>query len=261
MLDPETPVSRLWDTYMIFQHVFRESPRSDRISIMNAFFDRNRPDMALHVFNHMRRHASPIIQPDTETYITALIGCGRTSDSEALHTINNVLKLDISVVETTRLHNARMIAFFQCGDAEKAQGVWDDIVRSEEGPSRHSLICIFRVCEQSDFGEVRARSVWGLIRGMDVPLDSEVVAAYVGALARNGCQEEAVGIIESGIVEVDELVLGKLYNVAVNTVRQEEAEKWIMERYKGMWEKLGKKGFEMRWDGTREVGVDVRMEP
>ena len=177
---------------------------------MQSFFDRARPDMAIHVFNHMRRHQSPHISPDTETYVTALIGCGRTRDDESLAVVNNVLKLDIAVNETTRLHNARMIAFFGTGESEKAQAVWEDIVRSEEGPSRNSLLLVFRVCEQSDFGEIRARGVWEMVRRMDVPLDSEVVAAYVGALAGNGCDEDATRIVEACSeslgVEVDELM-------------------------------------------------------
>jgi hypothetical protein len=198
MLDTtNTPLSRLWDTYMIFQHVFEESPRPERLSVMQSFFDRDRPDMAIHVFNHMRRHRSPDINPDTETFITALLGCGRTHDHESLSIVNNVLKLDISISETTRLHNARMIAFFGTGESEKAQNVWEDIVRSDEGPSRNSLVCLFRVCEQSDFGEVRARSVWGMCRRMEVPVDEAVVAAYVGALAGNGCEEDARKVVES----------------------------------------------------------------
>jgi hypothetical protein len=211
MLDTRaTPIPRLWDTYMIFQHVFEEAPRADRLEIMRAFFARGRPDMATHVFNHMRRHRSPDVNPDTETYVTALLGCGRTGDYESLAVVNNVLKLDISITETTRLHNARMIAFFGTGESEKAQRVWEDIVRSDEGPSRNSLLLVFRVCEQSDFGEVRARSVWEMVRRMDVPLDAEVVAAYVGALAGNGCEEDARKVVESAEselgVKVDELV-------------------------------------------------------
>ena len=156
------------------------------MAIMQTFFDRARPDMAIHVFNHMRRHRSPAVNPSTETYVTALLGCGRCADDESLAVVNNVLKLDISITETTRLHNARMIAWFLTGDPDKAQGVWEDIVRSEEGPSRNSLLLVFRVCEQSAFGEVRARAVWEMVRRMDVPLDGEVVAAYVGALSGNG---------------------------------------------------------------------------
>jgi hypothetical protein len=197
MLAPETSLPRLWDTYMIFQAVFEESPRSDRIAIMQRFFERARPDMAIHVFNHMRRHPSPAINPDTETYVTALIGCGRANDDESLSVVNNVLKLDLRVEETTRLHNARMIAFFGTGESEKAQAVWEDIIRSDEGPSRNSLLLVFRICEQSAFGEVRARDVWSMVRRMDVPLDEEIVAAYVGALAGNGRDEEARRVVET----------------------------------------------------------------
>ena len=204
MLDTSTPIPRLWDTYMIFQHVFDDAPRSERQRIMQSFFDRQRADMAIHVFNHMRRNNSPLVNPDTETYITALMGCGSCIDDESLAVVNNVLKLDISITETTRLHNARMISFFQTGDSTKAQAVWEDIVRSDEGPSRNSLVSIFRVCEQSDFGEVRARGVWKLCRRMDVPMDEEVVAAYVGALSGNGCEDEGRRIVEE--VENGEVV-------------------------------------------------------
>ncbi|KIW03101.1 uncharacterized protein PV09_05746 [Verruconis gallopava] len=265
MLHPSTPLARLWDTYMIFQHVFEEAPRVDRTAVMRLFFERKRPDMALHVFNHMRRHASPAINPDTETYVAALVGCAHTADDESLTVVNNVLKLDITAVETTRLNNARMLAFLLTGSPSKAQAVWDDIVRSEEGPSRNSLLLVFRVCEHSNFGEVRAKKVWNLLREMDVPLDSEVVAAYVGALAANGCEEEAKTVVDSAEdvlgIAVDDIILAKLFNGAVNSVKQVQTEKWIHERFPQAWARLENMGFRTTPKGTRELPIDVSMEP
>lgn len=51
-----------------------------------------------------------------------------------------------------------------------------------------------------------------MVRRMDVPLDGEVVAAYVGALSGNGCEEEGERVVEAcargelGAVEVDEMM-------------------------------------------------------
>jgi hypothetical protein len=40
-----------------------------------------------------------------------------------------------------------------------------------------------------------------------------------------------------------------------------EVEKWITERYPDIWAKLEKKGFTIRYDDTRALPLDVKMEP
>ena len=55
--------------------------------------------------------------------------------------------------------------------------------------------------------------------------------------------------------------LAKLFNGAVNTTRQAKIEEWIGQRYPAVWAKLKTKGFQMRYNNTRVLPLDVRMEP
>jgi hypothetical protein len=55
--------------------------------------------------------------------------------------------------------------------------------------------------------------------------------------------------------------LAKLFNGAVTSVRQVALEKWIKERYPEIWTKLEAMGFEMRYNDTRVLPMDVRMDP
>ncbi len=55
--------------------------------------------------------------------------------------------------------------------------------------------------------------------------------------------------------------LAKLFNGTVNTVRQVEVEKWIKARYPTIWAGLETKGFVMRYNNTRALALDVKMEP
>jgi hypothetical protein len=55
--------------------------------------------------------------------------------------------------------------------------------------------------------------------------------------------------------------LAKLFNGSVTSIRQDEVERWIAERYPQIWDKLSRKGFQMRYNDTRALPLDVRMEP
>ncbi|KAK3064936.1 hypothetical protein LTR53_018334, partial [Teratosphaeriaceae sp. CCFEE 6253] len=185
-LDPKTPVARSWDAYAIIRDVFDELSRGPRTQLMTNFFTHDRPDMAVHVFNHMRSHSREDTMPTVDTYVTAFMGAAARHDLESLEVLHNQLKLDFNITLTTHLRNALIIAYTSCGSPRRALSFWDDIVASREGPSYKSVQIALRACERSPFGDLKAQEIWGRLRRMRVDLDPAMWASYVAALAGNG---------------------------------------------------------------------------
>jgi hypothetical protein len=194
-LDRRNSIARVWDTYMIFQQVFDESDREVRTRIMNEFFTRQRSDMAVHVFNHMRKHTRSDTIPNTDTYAAALIGIGKLKDSESLTIVHNALKLDMNVEPSTKMSNALMIAYARCGEPRYAMNFWIDITTSKEGPNYNSILALFNACEKAAFGEKRAISVWNQLSDLDVVITRDLLAKYVAALTGNQCIDDAKKIV------------------------------------------------------------------
>ncbi|KAK5114528.1 hypothetical protein LTR62_002463 [Meristemomyces frigidus] len=264
-LAPTTPISRAWDAYTILRNTFDELDREVRTRLMTNFFARDRPDMAVHVFNHMRSHSRADTMPTVDTYITAFIGTAKRRDLESLEVLHNQLKLDFNINLNTRLRNALIIGYTSCGRPRKALQFWDDIVASREGPSYNSIHIALRACERSPFGDIRAQEIWTRLRKMNIELDNALWAGYVAALAGNGNVENAiVTLIEAekrGEVEVDGFVVGSLFMGAPGREKQGEVEAWARREYGDVWEELVKGGVEEAEDGTRAFGIDRSVVP
>ncbi|KAG9993731.1 hypothetical protein KCU78_g18754, partial [Aureobasidium melanogenum] len=126
-LRPSTTTAQAWDTYIILKQVFDDTTREQRVRIMNDFFRRKRPDMAVHVFNHMRAHTRQDTIPTVDTYVACLSGIGKAKDEESLEVVYNQLKLDFNIEPNTLLQNALMKAYTSCESPRTALGFWDDI--------------------------------------------------------------------------------------------------------------------------------------
>lgn len=190
-LDRKNSLARVWDTYMIYQAIFPEVTREARTKIMQEFFLRERCDMAVHVFDHMRQHSSQETQPNTDTYAIAFVGAGKLHDDEGLEALHNALKLDMNIEPSTKLYNALMLGYVGCEMPRRALTFWEDIVSSREGPSYESLLIVFKVTEEVSFGERKALQVWKQLRGLDVEITRDLVAAYVGSLQGNYLYDDA----------------------------------------------------------------------
>ena len=199
-LNPINSTSQAWDTYMVCRHTFdTEATRDIREQIMHAFFQRGRPDMACYVFGHMRRHPRPEIRPTANTYIAFFEGVAACRDGETLEVVHSQLKLDATIDPNTRLLNALMLAYTRCDMANRSIEFWDEIVASREGPSYDSIRLIFQACERSQFGDRRAKRIWGKLIGMEISIPNHVFAAYVGAIASHSRLEDALQLIEMGV--------------------------------------------------------------
>ncbi|KAK5131547.1 hypothetical protein LTR08_000874 [Meristemomyces frigidus] len=263
--DPATPTSRAWDAYTIIRSIFDELARDARTELMTSFFKRERPDMAVHIFNHMRAHSRADTIPTVDTYIAAFMGTARLRDLESLEVVHNQLKLDYNVDMNTLFRNALVIAYTACERPRKALGFWDEIVASREGPSYNSIHIALRACEKSPFGDVKAKEIWDKLRKMKVDLDSTMWASYVAALAGNGDVRQAVRAVEEaekkGELEVDAFVLGSLFAGAPGMTKQGEVEAWGKQRYERVWKELEGMGCVEEEDGTRVFGIDRSVTP
>lgn len=188
-LDRKNSTARVWDAYSILRQFFLETGVEDRTKLMQAFFERKRPDMAIHVFGHMRQHVDRSFHPTIDTYIACFEGMGRCADPDAeehLALAHNMLKMDLGIQPNTKLYNALMLAYAACGRPARAMDFWNDIVRSAEGPSYNSLEIVFAVCERMPFGDQTAREIWKKLETLGVDVPPAVFAAYAGGLAGNG---------------------------------------------------------------------------
>lgn len=200
-LRPSTSTAQAWDTYIILKQVFDDTPREQRVRIMNDFFRRQRPDMAVHVFNHMRAHTRQDTIPTVETYVACLSGISKAKDEESLEVVYNQLKLDFNIEPNTLLQNALMKAYTSCESPRTALGFWDDIASSREGPNINSIHLAMRACEDAPWGDEKARQIWTKLNRTGIELDQDLWASYAAALVGNGNVDKAIHLLEEAHVE------------------------------------------------------------
>ena len=265
-LDSRTTTSWAWDTYTILRSIFDEMAREERTQIMLNFFSRERADMAVNVFNHMRHHSRHDTIPNDETYVSAFLGCAKLGDLESLEVVHNQLKLDYNVTQTTYCLNALIIAYSVCEMPRAALDYWDDIVASREGPTYNSIHIALRACEKSPFGDIKAQEIWARLRKNNVELDHSMWASYIAALAGNGDNELARTVLEeaeqNGEVEVDAFLLGSFLDAGAGQLKQADIEIWAKEKYPEVWRVLEE---EIGWDvdegRMRKVKIDRTVTP
>ncbi|KAJ4398538.1 hypothetical protein N0V91_010110 [Didymella pomorum] len=266
-LDGENSTADAWDAYQIMRNVFKETPREDRIQIMNEFFARNRSDMACHVFFHMRNHTAESHQANREVYTDAFTGFARCADAESLELVGNQLKLDFKIEMDTKLRNALMYAHASCGTNKKALEIWREICESKEGPSYNSIAIAFRSCEGMPWGDQHAKSIWARLKEQDIEIDKNIFTAYMCAIARNALHDEAVALVETAEDEYgfkpDFYILSNWFNTTTNIERQSRVEAWIKERYPEVWKEMEALGHWRTMDGFgyRQYNIDRHLKP
>ena len=189
-LDPKISTARVWDAYTLLRQFFPETEPEERVQLMNAFFHRKRPDMACHVFGHMRAHPNTSQRPTADIYVKCLEGIGRCPDEEGLQIVHNMLKMDMTMQMTTKLYNALMLAYVGCDRPDAAFDFWTNITNSVEGPSYNSLAIVFRVCERMQGGDKKARQIWQKLQRMDLEVPPTVYGAYCAAMGSHDNLEE-----------------------------------------------------------------------
>lgn len=194
-LDRSTSTNRAWGAYQLLHQFFQDTSFERRVELMNAFFSRKRPDMASHVFGHMRAHRNKSYHPKMDTYITCLEGFARYPDYDGLEMVHNMLKMDTSLQPSTKLYTALMLAYAGCGQPLIALDYWTQITQSREGPSYATLEAIFWTLEKKTGGHKQAREIWDRMERMDLEIPPRVYNAYIGAIAASGNEKEVRGLV------------------------------------------------------------------
>ncbi|KAB8346097.1 hypothetical protein FH972_023145 [Carpinus fangiana] len=261
-LEPNTESGRCWDTYMIFHQVFDiEAQREPRERVMIRLYQLGRPDLATHVFTRMSKHIRANTRPNAETYIAAFEGTAYTRDAAALEVVHNLLKLDTEVEPSTRMRNALMLAYSAIGVEWRSLEFWDDIAKSEEGPTYESLHIAFRACEKIHLGHRSARAIWTRLIDSDIEIQPDLFASYVGALAGNSCFDDVVDVM-SRMEDItgskpDEFVIGTVFNATPGVSQQVRVEEWAHDYHNYIWRELVSKGVNEYETGIRElVSID-----
>lgn len=189
--DPTISNERAFETYELLNVAFPNTSSVIRTQIMNAFFQRERSDLACLVFGHMRQREFQHHRPTHDSYAECFLGIAKTADRKNLSNVHNMLKLDMLVSPSTRVLDALMLAYTSCGMPNEALEFFHQILHSKEGPSEHTLSAFFRACELYHNGADEAMRMLRKLQSMDVPIDAGIYTDYIAALAGH-CQLELI---------------------------------------------------------------------
>lgn len=183
ILDTAQDSADAWEAYGLLQVAFPETGVSMRTEIMTSFFKRERGDLAVLVFGHMRQAEDFARRPKPDTYARCFQGIAQMQDAKNLELVHNMLKLDVEVDLNTRLLNELMLAYACCDMPDKSMEIFRDILQSEEGPSTRTILAFFRMCEKHHHGTQEAMRMMDKVKLLEIEVDRRLYTAYVEALA------------------------------------------------------------------------------
>ena len=198
IINPDVKDQRAFNAYELWRHAFPETPVEKRLPLMHSFFDRKRPDLACLVFGHMRQREDLPGRPTAEAYAQCFEGIARCKDVDGLQMVYNMLKLDLEVEQTTRIHNALMAAYTACEMPFTAiiDHFWK-IMDSREGPTLSSFALALQACETwIPQGAQEARRIIALMQSWNLVITKEIYLCYLGALAGQSEFENSIELIE-----------------------------------------------------------------
>lgn len=249
--DPTIKAQRAYNAYELFRHAFPETPAIDRLPIMQSFFDRDRPDLACLVFGHMRQRENKEARPTAEAYAQCFAGIAKCKDIDGLQMVYNMLKLDLEVDQTTRVHNALLAAYTEC--QQPFVGIIDHfwkVMESREGPTLSTFQLALRACEKwVPQGSHEARHIMALMQSFNLRITKEIYDLYIGALAGQSEFENVVELIDSMVSDIgehpDAFTIGTFYNAIPWQFRKDEVEAWAKQAYPEEWAELESYGDEI----------------
>ncbi|KAI1625992.1 hypothetical protein EDD37DRAFT_326696 [Exophiala viscosa] len=249
--DPTVKDQRAFNAYELLRHAFPEIGVEDRIPLMQSFFDRGRSDLACLVFGHMRQREDPEARPTPQAYGKCFEGIAKCKDIDGLQMIYNMLKLDLEVEQTTRIHNGLMAAYTECQQPFIAiiDHFWK-IMSSREGPTLSSFALALRASEKwVPHGGHEARHIMALMQSFNLIITKEIYDCYIGALAGQSEFENVVELIEKMEEDIGEppdvMTIGTFYNAIPWQYRKDEVEAWAKSAYPELWSELESFGDEI----------------
>ncbi|KPI39961.1 Complex I intermediate-associated protein 84, mitochondrial [Cyphellophora attinorum] len=271
IVNPAVKDQNAFNAYEMFRGAFPETPRSERLLIMDSFFERKRSDLACLVFAHMRMRQDDV-RPDDEAYAQCFYGIAKCRDVDGLQQVYNMLKLDVRVQQTTKVHNAMMAAYVPCQTPFSAiiDHYWK-ILDSREGPTLSTFKLALRACEAwVGAGGEEARRIMALMQKWDLIITKDLYECYIGALAGQSQFENVIELIECMEEDIgvppDATTIGTFYNTIPWQYRKDEVEAWARKRYPELWEDLEAMGdwideeWEVRYFNiNRDIEVDDEL--
>jgi hypothetical protein len=265
---PTTTVPQAWDAYTILRQFFDEAARPERTEVMLSFLtdSRPRPDLATDVFVTMRQHTRRDTRPSADTYVAFFVAAAKIKDLNSVEVVHNQLKLDASIVLSTRIWSALILAYTACGQARMALSFWDSITASTEGPTYNSIHITFRACENAPFGDLRAVKIWERLRRLGLEVDSQLWASYAAALVGNGDNQLGFSAVEKAVqdreLEVDYFLLASMFDSGHGDVKKSEIAEWAKSKFPWQWQQVEEMGFEEAENGFLYVkGLNREIEP
>ncbi|RMZ90382.1 hypothetical protein DV736_g2369, partial [Chaetothyriales sp. CBS 134916] len=265
--DPKTADQLAWNTYDMLRNAFPELSVADQLQVMNNFFDRDKPEFATLVFIHMRQRPEPELQPDADSYAQCLFGVARCRDVDGLQLVYNMLKLDQTVEQTTKIRNALMAANAACRmPYSSIIDHWWKILDSGDGPTLSSFLLALRACETwVPFGSLEARRIMALAQSWNLLISKDLYDAYVGAIAGQSEFENAVELIDHMQDDIgeppDARTIGIFYNAIPWQYRKDEVERWARRSFPALWAELESWGdvIDEEWE-VRYFNVDRTID-
>ncbi|KEF52093.1 uncharacterized protein A1O9_11719 [Exophiala aquamarina CBS 119918] len=249
--DPTIQPQRAYNAYELLRHAFPETSVSHRLPLMQSFFDRGRPDLACLVFGHMRQRENLEARPSADAYALCFAGIAKCKDIDGLQMVYNMLKLDLQVEKTTRIHNSLIAAYTEC--QQPFVGIIDHfwkIMESREGPTISSFQLALRACEKwIPQGGHEARHIMALMQSFNLHITKEIYDLYIGALAGQSEFENVVELIDHMLEDIGEhpdfFTIGTFYNAIPWQFRKDEVEAWAKQAYPKEWAELESFGDEI----------------
>ncbi|RMZ81715.1 hypothetical protein DV737_g2419, partial [Chaetothyriales sp. CBS 132003] len=274
--DRKTADQLAWNTYDMLRNAFPEISVADQLQIMDNFFERDKPEFATLVFTHMHQRTEPQLRPDADAYAQCLFGVARCRDVDGLQLVYNMLKLDRTVEQTTKIRNALMAAYTACRmPYTSIIDHWWKILDSRDGPTLSSFLLALRACETwVPFGSLEARRILALAQSWNMLISKDLYEAYIGAIAGQSEFENAVELIEHMHDDTGETpdarTIGIFYNAIPWQYRKDEVERWARRAFPALWAELESWGdvidedWEVRYfnvDRTIDVDDDLLFPP
>ncbi|KAF2151170.1 hypothetical protein K461DRAFT_228288 [Myriangium duriaei CBS 260.36] len=260
--DKEINTELAWSTYEMLRKAFDDMDREQRVRLMVEFFMRDRGDLALQVFEHMRLHTREDTLPTIDTYVSCLLGLEALADDENFAKLYNLLKLDTSIEPDTRLHNALMSTCIACGLTKRALSFWDAITTSDEGPDLRSVKLAFKACENVPGGDVKALGIHLRLEQSGFEVQPGYMAWLLGALGGNGKVDEAMELVtrynsERGLSPTVAMI-GSLINATKAVDEQQRILSWTGKNYPTLGSQLEKREVEADVWGRRQFSISEK---
>lgn len=191
----EIKTELVWTIIEMLRKTFDDMNREQRTRLMVELFMRNRGDLAVQVFEHMRLHTRDDTVPTADTYVSCLVGLEVLADDDSFAKLYNLLKLDTSIEPDTNLHNALMATCIACGRTTRALSFWDAITTSDEGPDLRSVRLAFKACENAPAGDIKALSIHARLEQSGFEVQPVYLSWLLAALGGNGKVAEALELV------------------------------------------------------------------